>query len=175
TGKTEIGQNIRTSLTQAVVEELGANVAQVTLLMADTAKTPYDMGTFGSRTTPTMNVQLRKVASAAREVLFDRAASRLNVPREALRAYEGAVIAVTNDSAAGTRSATKSATFADLVKGEPLVATVTSQTPLKPSTAWKIAGTRLPKVNGRDMVTGRHRYTTDLTRPGLLHAKVIRP
>src|SRR6185295_6778407 len=76
TGKTEIGQNIRTSLTQAVAEELGAPIASITLVMADTAKTPFDMGTFGSRTTPTMNAQLRKVAAAARAVLADRAAAR---------------------------------------------------------------------------------------------------
>ena len=76
TGKTEIGQNIRTSLTQAVAEELGAPIASISLVMADTAKTPYDMGTFGSRTTPTMNAQLRKVAAAARAVLADRAKAR---------------------------------------------------------------------------------------------------
>ena len=75
TGKTEIGQNIRTSLTQAVAEELGASIAAISLLMADTSKTPFDMGTFGSRTTPTMNLQLRRVAAAAREVLVDRAAA----------------------------------------------------------------------------------------------------
>ena len=68
TGKTEIGQNIRTSLTQAVAEELGAKVEAITLVMADTAKTPFDMGTFGSRTTPTMNPAVRRVAAAARDV-----------------------------------------------------------------------------------------------------------
>jgi isoquinoline 1-oxidoreductase len=143
--------------------------------MADTAKTPYDMGTFGSRTTPTMNLQLRKVASAAREVLVDRAAQRLSVPRETITVYGGNVVATTNDRAAATRSATKSVTFADLVKGEPLVATVTDQTPLKAPGVWRVAGTKVPKINGRDMVTGRHRYTTDITRRGMLHAKVIRP
>ena len=49
TGKTEVGQNIRTSLTQAVAEELHVPVASVTLVMADTARTPFDAGTFGSR------------------------------------------------------------------------------------------------------------------------------
>jgi nicotinate dehydrogenase subunit B len=167
TGKTEIGQNIRTSLTQAVAEELGADVSHVTLLMADTAKTPYDMGTFGSRTTPTMNLQLRKVAAAAREVLIDRAAARLNIDRATLAATDGRV--------GPANGASDRVSFGDLVKDAPLVATVSDRTPLTPSPAWKVAGTRLPKVNGRDMVTGRHRYTTDLTRPGMLHAKVIRP
>ena len=37
TGKTEVGQNIRTSLAQAVAEELRTPVASITLVMADTA------------------------------------------------------------------------------------------------------------------------------------------
>ena len=54
TGKAEVGQNIRTSLTQAVAEELRAPVASIRMVMADTELTPYDGGTSGSRTTPDM-------------------------------------------------------------------------------------------------------------------------
>src|SRR6266404_9248256 len=73
TGKTEIGQNIRTSLTQAVAEELRAPIGSIRLTMADTELTPFDSGTFGSRTTPDMAVQLRQVAATARELLIDLA------------------------------------------------------------------------------------------------------
>ena len=66
TGKAEVGQNIRTSLAQAVAEELRVPLASIKLLMADTDLTPYDMGTFGSRTTPTMGPQLRNAAGSAR-------------------------------------------------------------------------------------------------------------
>ncbi len=62
TGKVEVGQNIRTSLTQAVAEELHVPLSSIELVMGDTQLVPYDMGTFGSRTTPDMNLQLRKVA-----------------------------------------------------------------------------------------------------------------
>jgi len=149
TGKTEIGQNIRTSLTQAVAEELGAPIASISLVMADTAKTPYDMGTFGSRTTPTMNAQLRKVAAAARAVLADRAKARGKTLTPSI--------------------------FGELVKGSPLVATVTNTVAPKPASQWTVAGQAAPKVDGRDFVTGRHRYTTDLTRESMLHAKIVRP
>ena len=69
TGKVEMGQNIRTSLSQAVSEELYVPIDKIEMVMGDTQLTPFDMGTFGSRTTPTMNLQLRKVAAAAREML----------------------------------------------------------------------------------------------------------
>src|SRR5438270_436035 len=66
TGKVEVGQNARTSLTQAVAEELRLKPADVKMVMADTALTPFDGGTSGSRTTPDMVPQLRKAAGAAR-------------------------------------------------------------------------------------------------------------
>jgi len=165
TGKTEIGQNIRTSLTQAVAEELRATVPSITLVMADTAKTPFDMGTFGSRTTPTMNVQLRKVAAAARQVLLDRAAKRWSVPVDAVTAGDGHVHGPSAQSIA----------FGELMKGEPFVTTITEATVTEAPKDWTVAGTPVAKINGRDFVTGRHRYTSDTRLDGMLHAKVVRP
>ena len=52
TGKVEIGQNIRTSLAQSVADELRVPFESVRMVMGDTALTPFDMGTFGSRSTP---------------------------------------------------------------------------------------------------------------------------
>src|SRR5215813_10766058 len=79
TGKVEVGQNIRTSLTQAVAEELHVPVSEIELLMGDTLLVPFDMGTFGSRTTPTMKLQLRNVSVAACDMLKDLAANTWDV------------------------------------------------------------------------------------------------
>ena len=49
TGKVEVGQNVRTSLAQAVAEELRAPLSSVRLVMGDTQLTPFDAGTFGSQ------------------------------------------------------------------------------------------------------------------------------
>ena len=64
TGKVEVGQNIRTSLTQVVAEELRLPVESIRLVMADTDLVPFDMGTFGSNSTPGMAPQLQRVAAA---------------------------------------------------------------------------------------------------------------
>ena len=66
TGKVEVGQNARTSLAQQVAEELRVPLTSVRLIMGDTELTPYDMGTFGSRTTPTMAPQPAKPKVAAK-------------------------------------------------------------------------------------------------------------
>jgi len=50
-----------------------------------------------------------------------------------------------------------------------------AEDPLIPASDWKIAGQPLPKVNGRDFVTGKHRYPSDQTLPGMLYGKVARP
>jgi nicotinate dehydrogenase subunit B len=76
TGKVEFGQNIRTSLTQAVAEELHVPVSLIRIVMGDTELTPFDLGTFGSLTTPLMAPQLRKAAAAAREMLIAMAAEQ---------------------------------------------------------------------------------------------------
>src|SRR5262249_58599144 len=49
-----------------------------------------------------------------------------------------------------------------------------AQVPIPPTTDWKIAGPAVPKVDGRDFVTGAHKYASDMTRPGMLHGKVVR-
>ena len=74
TGKVELGQNIRTSLAQAVAEELHVPVNTIRLVMADTDLVPYDFGTAGSMTTRMMSPQLRKAAATLRELLLDLAA-----------------------------------------------------------------------------------------------------
>jgi isoquinoline 1-oxidoreductase len=166
TGKVEVGQNIRTSLTQAVAEELHAPVSAIHMVMGDTKLTPYDRGTFGSRTTPEMNLQLRKVASAARDTLIVLAASQWQVDRKRLIAADGKV----TDS-----ESKRTVEYAALVKGRQLTQTLPADDPLIPAAQWTVAGQPLPKVNGRDFVTGKHRYPCDQRLPDMLYGKVLRP
>src|SRR5579872_7562353 len=93
TGKVEMGQNIRTSLTQQVAEELRVPLASIHMVMGDTSLTPFDMGTFGSRTTPTMGPQLRSVSAAARQNLIELAAKRWAVKGSSLVARNGKITA----------------------------------------------------------------------------------
>jgi nicotinate dehydrogenase subunit B len=166
TGKVEVGQNVRTSLTQAVSEELRVPPDKITLTMGDTRLTPYDRGTFGSLTTPVMNLQLRRVASAARDVLVTLAAKRWQVDAKSLIAENGKVT-----DPAGKRSIE----YAALAKGQMLTETLPVEDPLIPASQWKVAGQSLPKIDGRDFVTGKHRYPSDQNLPGMLHGKIVRP
>jgi CO/xanthine dehydrogenase Mo-binding subunit len=166
TGKAEMGQNIRTSLSQQVAEELHAPLASIRLVMADTALTPFDMGTFGSRTTPIMGPQLRRVAAAAREELIGVAAERWHADRSVLIVAGGKVI---------DRQTKKEISYGDLTRGQQLVKVIGDDPTLAAPKDWRVAGSPVPKVNGRTFVTGEHKYSADMTLPGMLHGKVSRP
>ncbi|HEY8459262.1 MAG TPA: molybdopterin cofactor-binding domain-containing protein, partial [Blastocatellia bacterium] len=165
TGKAEVGQNIRTSLAQAVAEELRAPVSAIKIVMADTDLTPYDAGTFGSRTTPDMFPQLRKAAAAARETMLDLAAEELKVERGALLAGDGKVTHPETN---------RSLSYGELSKGRKIMKAI-SAPPLASTGEWTVAGKPLRKLNGRDIVTGKHRYAVDIKLPGMLYGKVLRP
>ena len=92
TGKAEVGQNIRTSLAQIVSEELGVPMSKIDMVLGDTDLTPYDRGTFGSRSIPYMGPQLRKAAATAREALIDMAAKKWNAARNTIGLENGEVI-----------------------------------------------------------------------------------
>jgi nicotinate dehydrogenase subunit B len=166
TGKVEVGQNIRTSLSQGVAEELHYPIDEIEMVMGDTQLTPFDMGTFGSRTTPTMNLQLRKVASAACDILIGLAAAQWQTDRAGLVAQDGKII---------DPPTKRSVEYSELVKGQQLTENLPSGEPLIPATQWRIAGQSAPKVDGRAFVTGRHDYPIDQKLPGLLHGKIVRP
>lgn len=166
TGKVEIGQNIRTSLSQTVADELHVSLDAIEMVMGDTQLTPFDMGTFGSRSTPQMGTQLRRVANAARDLLVGLAARRWDTDAKTLVASNGRVM-----DPAGNRSVS----YGELAQGQLLAQDIPADDPVTPATEWKIAGQPIHKIGGRDFVTGRHKYTSDLKRPGMLYGKVVRP
>jgi isoquinoline 1-oxidoreductase len=166
TGKVEFGQGIRTSLAQEVAEELRVPLGRVKLVMGDTELTPFDMGTFGSRSTPQMGTKLRQASAAARERLVALAAERWNVDAETLTAADGRVSDPRSKRSLG---------YGELTAGKKLTDVVRDDVPLTPAERWQVAGASAPKVGARDIVTGRHEYTSDMRLPGMLYARVLRP
>jgi len=164
TGKTEIGQNIRTSLAQAIADELRVPLDRVSLVMADTDLVPFDMGTFGSLSTPRMAPQLARAAAAAREMLIDRAAAQWSLDRSTLKVEDGRVV-----------GQGRSTGFGDLTKGQKLAGAVPTGVSPSPIAQWTVRGTAQKKVDGLAFVTGRHRYSSDMTRPGMLYGAIVRP
>ena len=168
-GKAEVGQGIRTSLALAVAEELRMPTERVRVLMADTRLTPYDMGTFGSRTTPYTAPILHKAAAAARQLFVERAAALWAVDPAELTVAGGSI----NHPPTG-RSTPYAGLITNAESGR-LNELWSDDAPVTPPERWTTAGKSTMRAEGRDFVTGKHRYTTDLTRPGMLFGAVLRP
>jgi nicotinate dehydrogenase subunit B len=166
TGKVEMGQNIRTSLAQAVADELHVPVGTIRLVMGDTDLTPFDRGTFGSLSTPTMAPQLRKAAAAAREALIEMAAQQLSVEPASVKIVDARFV---------NHDKSKSLSLADVARGRKLVKVIPDNIATTLPKDWTIAGTSVAKVNARDLVSGKHQYTSDIKREGMLFGKVVRP
>ena len=164
TGKVEVGQNIRTSLAQVVAEELCIPIDRVKLVMGDTDLTPFDPGTFGSRTSPIMTPHLRAVAASTRELLRDLAARQWQVPREELSAADGLILHPTSGRSAG---------YGALTKGQKIEEHHNNDAPVTPPEQRTTADAL--RVGGRALVTGEHQYVTDLTVPNMLAGRVLRP
>src|SRR5215203_7118271 len=121
TGKVEVGQNIRTSLSQIVAEELCVPVPSIKIIMGDTDLVPYDAGTFGSRTTPQMGTQLRKAAATAREALVEMAAKKWNSAATGLSAENGMIV---------NAAANKKIGYGELTKGQQLLMPISDKVQL---------------------------------------------
>ena len=170
TGKVEEGQGSRAQITQAAAEELRVGAAKIKLVMADTALVPDDGMTAGSRTTPSTIPAVRQGAAAARELLTDLAARQWNV--------DAAVLAV-KDGMIKHQATGRTISYADLAKSPEIAET--RRRPIAPDVTvtslsqWEVMGTSVARPNIRDMVTGAHRYPSDVAQPGMLYGKVLRP
>jgi isoquinoline 1-oxidoreductase len=170
TGKVEEGQGSRAELTQAAAEELQVDVDNIRLLMSDSDLTPDDGRTAGSRTTPSTVPAVRRGTATARELLRRLAAEQWKVDAGVLNVKDGTI---TN------RKTKKTISYADLAKSqnvaEAFKQTIPSDVTLTPVKQWQTIGTSVPRPNSRDIVTGAHRYPSDIVRPKMLYGKILRP
>ncbi len=169
TGKVEAGQGSRAQLSQAIAEELHVPVDRVAVIMADTELTPNDGTTAGSKTTPSTVPGVRKAGAAARKVLIDLACKRWGVDASKVETKDGTVVL------SGTG---KKYTYADLAHTEEVKEAFSAKTQaagaVTPTKDWKVIGTSVPRPNARDLVTGTHRFASDIVLPGMLYGKVLR-
>ncbi len=170
TGKVEEGQGPRAQLSQAAAEELRIDVEKIRLVMSDTALVPDDGITAGSRTTPSTVPAVRRGAATARELLTRLAAEQWKVDPGALDVHNGTIKHKTTG---------QTISYADLARSKDIAKIfeqpVSSDVALTPVGQWKTLGTSVPRPNSRDIVTGAHKYPSDIVRPNMLYGKILRP
>jgi len=165
-GKVDLGQGLRIGLRQIVAEELGVAIERITMIEGDTALTPDQGRTAGSNGIQQGGVQIRQAAATARQALVALASKRLNVPTGDLLVVDGEV---------RPKSGGSGARFADLLAGNRFDLALDPKAPLKDPRSYTVVGKVLPRPDVPAKVTGTHTYVHDVSVPGMLHGRVIRP
>ena len=164
-GKVEMGQGEMTALAQCLADELDVAYDSVDMLMGDTELCPWDSGTGGSTCIQVFSFVLRRAAAEARAVLLEMAAEQLQAPVERLKVDAGVV----TDPAEGKRIA-----YAQIVQGKRIERHV-GNVPLKSPAEFRLIGRAQPWKGAVEMVTGKTKYAGDISVPGMLCARILRP
>jgi nicotinate dehydrogenase subunit B len=181
-GYVDIGQGGPTALRQIAAEELDLDFRQV--LMADNDTFVCTNGfTAASRSIGIGGTEVRAAAAEARRVLLTLASERLKAPVLDLAVAKG-VVSVKSD-------ARRSVSYGELLGGKPFNSryepppfngrgieqprTSADVAPAKSRASYSIVGTKVPRVDTPDKVSGKHKYMQHVRVPGMLHGRVVWP
>lgn len=178
-GKIDMGHGLEVAIAQIVAEELDVPLAQVSLVMGDSARTCNQGGASGSYGVSHGGRPLRNAAAEARRVLLGAAAAQWQLPVSALAVRDG-VISVTADPA-------RRISYAQLIGGRrfdvPLqwnkavgnLMDAKGQAEPKARADYRLVGQSPQRRDLQGKVFGTSDFITDVKVPGMWHARLIRP
>jgi nicotinate dehydrogenase subunit B len=166
-GHVDLGTGIQTALSQIVAEELDTPLAQVRMVLGDTARTPNQGATIASASIQIHAGPLRHAAAQARAWLVEQASERLGVQPALLTVRDGRVRA--------GEDAAFSLGFGELVGGARTVLELDTVSRLKDPSDYRIVGSRVPRVDIPAKLAGELAFVHDMRLPGMLHGRVVRP
>ena len=161
--RNEMGQDVHTSLTMLLAEELGVDPRRVTVVQAS-ANPAYVNNLLGAQITGgSTSVRdgwetLRKAGAATRMMLVSAAAAQWKVPASEIRAQNG-------ELTHGTRKVSYGA-LASAAAQQPVPADIA----LKPRGQFTLIGKPLPRLDGSDKARGKTVFGLDVTQPGMMYA-----
>ena len=166
-GKIDMGQGTITSFPQIVADDLDVAYDAVDMIMGDTDKCPWDVGTGGSMAIRIVGVQVRAAAAEAKGVLKELAAEYLKCPVENLQTKDGTVFDKKNPD--------KKVTYGTLTKGKVIERHLAQKPPVTSPSDFEYIGKPYFHQDAYDKVTGKAEYAGDIRLPGMLYASVLRP
>ncbi|MBS1601521.1 MAG: xanthine dehydrogenase family protein molybdopterin-binding subunit [Bacteroidetes bacterium] len=166
TGKIELGQGISTAVAQVAAEELDMDISQVEVLIAETGRTPNEGYTAGSNSIESSAMSIRRAAAAARTTLLQLGARHLNTSIDNLTLSKGIII---------PRNGGRGLTIYEALDGRQLTGTIPESLTLKPKNTYQLVGKPIPRNDLPRITKGEPVYVHDLSFPGMVHARIVRP
>src|SRR6185312_6971601 len=163
TGKAELGQGIRTALTQVAAQELAVLPEQIDLVTADTARTPDEGVTAGSHSMQDSGTAILNAAANVRALLADAAAWQFAIAPGQVEMRDGAAHAPDG----------RQVGYGELASSLSLEVEVKLDMPRRQG-GKPVIGQNLPRLDIPAKVSGGETYVQDMRLPGMLHARVVR-
>ncbi|WP_346387027.1 molybdopterin cofactor-binding domain-containing protein [Nocardioides sp.] len=161
----EVGQGITTSTAMLIAEELELPVGKVKVTLAQARpELLFNQLTGGSNTTISTYTPIRVAAAVARSALLDAAAIALGDAVENLVARGGVIQA--RDG--------RSVSYGELARSAASPSTKRVEVKLKDTSEFRVVGVGHKRVDARDAVTGKKKFTTDLQVKDALPTMVCR-
>ena len=165
-GKVDIGQRISTAVVLLVADELGIDPGRVRVARVETGLAPDEGFTSGSQSMAQTGNAVRLAAATARRHLLERAARALEVDPAELEVDDGAV---------HSRATNRKTDWWELAAGRPFGIDVDPAAPLRPRAALSHVGGAARARGLEDILRGRPHFLHDMSIPGMLHARTVRP
>lgn len=158
---TEMGQGSQTAHAAIIADELGIDIAQVTVetaIPADPYRWNGSMGSGGSWGVRRWSKHLHHAAAQAREMLIQAAAQRWNVDPAQVSLTDGRLVN-------GSRSLSIGAVAEAAAKLTP-----PDNPPLRDPSSFRYVGKGVPRLDIPPKVRGEQIYAMDFRLPGMLYA-----
>lgn len=165
--RSEMGQQVWTSMAQVVADELEADWDKVQIVQAEGHERYGDQNTDGSRSVRFNFHRLRVAGAAMRHMLTNAAALYWEIPAEECTAEAGVV---SNTQNWETLSYGNLAELAGRLQ-IPAEDEITLKTPEE----WRFINTDVPSLTVPRIVRGDSNFGIDVDRPGMVYAVIARP
>lgn len=165
--RSEMGQQVWTSMAQIVADELEAEWDKIKIVQAEGHERYGDQNTDGSRSVRFNFHRLRVAGAAMRQMLVAAAALYWKLPVDQCSAQGGLVSNTQNDETLSYGNLAELAGKLEI----PAEADIKLKTPKE----WRYINEEIPSLTVPRIVKGESTYGIDVKRPGMVYAVVARP
>jgi CO/xanthine dehydrogenase Mo-binding subunit len=165
TGKAELGQGIRTALSQVAAEELDVAATNIELITVDTSRTPDEGLTAGSHSMQDSGTAIQNAAANVRMLLVQAAAAYWDVAEE--------MVTTSGDGHLHCADG-RVAKYGDIAATLSLHVEAVADVPLRDPKQFRTIGTEMRRVDIPAKLTGGAAFVQDMRPSGMLHARVVR-
>ncbi len=163
--RVEIGQGIQTAIAQIAAEELDISIDQVRVIAPDTSTLADGGVTAGSNSIQGLGNLMRIAAADARHLALEQAAKRFDSSIDEFTVRAGVI----------QGPGEILASYWELLDEELMRSPVSGVGTPKSPDQYSIVGKPVPRFDLPAGVTGARKFLHDLSLPGMLHGRVIRP